>query len=220
MGTVLVTGANRGIGLALCRQFHSRGDAVVAVCRESSPSLDALGVRVESGIDVTSDKSVAELAQRLKGTSLDVLINNAGTLSVETLEDMNFETIRRQFEVNSLGPLRVTRALRPCLGQGSKVIIITSQMGSIGEMNAGGYYGYRMSKAAVNVVGVCLAHDLSGAGIAVALLHPGYVSTDMTRHQGTVQPDDSARGLIARIDELTLENSGCFRHANGRSVSW
>jgi len=220
MRTVLITGANRGIGLALSHQFHARGDAVIAVCRKPPPELDALGARVESGIDVTSDEAVAELAQRLKGTSLDVLINNAGVLSVETLEDMNFETIRRQFEVNSLGPLRVMRALRPCLKRGSKVIIITSQMGSIGELKAGGYYGYRMSKAAVNVAGVCLAHDLRSAGIAVALLHPGYVNTDMTRHQGTVQPDDSARGLIARIDELTLEITGGFRHANGRTVSW
>jgi len=220
MNSVLVTGANRGIGLALCARFQERRDSVIAVCRKSSPELDALGVRVEAGIDVTADKGAGVLVRRLKGVRLDVLVNNAGLLHVETVEKMDFETIRRQFEVNSLGPLRVTLALLPNLGRDSKVIIITSHMGSIGETTEGGYYGYRASKAAVNMFGKCLACDLREKGISVAMIHPGYVNTDMTQHKGVIEPEDSARGIMARIDELTLESSGMFRHMNGREIAW
>jgi len=220
MGTLLITGANRGIGLELARLAAERGDRVIAACRSPSPELEALGVRVESGVDVTSDEAGARLAAALEGTTLDVLVNNAGVLERETLEDLDFESIRRQLEVNSLGPLRVTAALLPRLADGAKIAFVTSRMGSIADNTSGGRYGYRMSKAALNIAAVSLAHDLRPRGVAVILLHPGYVATDMTNHSGAVAPADAAAGLLARIDELTLERSGTFRHANGEPLPW
>lgn len=220
MGNVLITGANRGIGLELARQLTARGDDVIAVCRASSPELDKLGVRVEAGVDVSDAKGVADLARRLKGVTLDVLVNNAGILRGDSLDAPDFDGIARQFEVNALGPLRVTAALRGLLRSGGKVIIITSRMGSIADNGSGGHYGYRMSKAAVNAAGMSLARDLNGRGIAVALLHPGMVATDMTGKHG-IPPQDAARGVIARIDTLTLETSGRFVHAGtGEDLPW
>ena len=220
MGNVLITGANRGIGLELARQLSQRGDTVIATCRKASPELGNLGVRVIEGVDVTSDASIGELARRLDGKALDVLVNNAGVLTHETLDDLDFDRIRHQLEVNSLGPLRVTAALRGLLGHGSKVVIITSRMGSIGDNTSGGSYGYRMSKAAVNMAGMSLARDLAQSGVAVAILHPGFVRTDMTGQRGLIDATESARGLIARIDELDLESSGGFWHANGERLPW
>jgi NAD(P)-dependent dehydrogenase (short-subunit alcohol dehydrogenase family) len=220
MTTTVITGANRGIGLELARQTAARGDDVIAVCRKSSPELEKLGARIEPGIDVSVQEDVEELAGRLADTSIDLLINNAGVLSRQSLDDLDFDEIRRQFEINSLGPLRVTASLRPQLKDGSKVAIVTSRMGSITDNTSGGHYGYRMSKCAVNMAGVSLARDLKDRDIAVILLHPGYVDTDMTNHTGNVAPADAAAGLLQRIDELTLQNSGTFRHANGEELPW
>lgn len=219
MSTALVTGANRGIGLELCRQLSARGDRVVAVCRHASPELVAVQVETIDGVDVSKEAAIARVAQALKGRSIDLLINNAGILSVESLNDMNYERIHAQFEVNTLGPLRVTMALLPNLTRGAKVAIITSRMGSIGDNGSGGYYGYRISKAAVNMVGANLAHDLKSRGIAVAILHPGMVATDMTDGHG-ISPRESAANLLARLDEFRIENSGKFLHANGESLPW
>ena len=220
MSTWLVTGANRGIGLAVCRHLVTRGDEVIAACREESAALNSLDLRVEPGVDVTDSTSVAQLAQRLEGVTLDVLLNNAGVLSSERLGSLDFDAMRRQFEVNSLGPLRVTAGLLGCLGAGSKVGIVTSRMGSIGDDDSGGAYGYRMSKAAVNAAGKSLALDLRGQEIAVGILHPGWVRTDMTRHNGLVDAPESAAGLIARMDALTLETTGTFWHMNGQELPW
>lgn len=220
MGHVAVTGANRGIGLELCRQLKAKGASVIALCRKSSPELSDLGVRVETGLDVTSARAVADLAARLEGLTMDVLINNAGLLARESLDDLDFDSIRRQLEVNALGPLRVTHALLPHLKEGSKVALVTSRMGSIGDNTSGGRYGYRMSKAALNMAGVSLAQDLKPRGIAVAILHPGFVRTQMTDNQGLVDPPEAAAGLLARIDELTLDNTGGFWHANGEALPW
>ncbi len=220
MSSIVITGANRGIGLELARQFHQRGDGVVAICRSSSPDLDDLGVRVEAGVDVADPASAATLTDRLADVNIDVLINNAGILTSESLPNIDFEGLQRQMEVNAFGPLRVTQALLPKLSSGSKVAIITSRMGSIGDNTSGGMYGYRMSKAAVNAAGRSLAHDLKSRGIAVQLLHPGFVQTDMTGGNGQVTPDASAADLIRRIDELELDATGTFRHANGETLSW
>jgi NAD(P)-dependent dehydrogenase (short-subunit alcohol dehydrogenase family) len=219
MARILITGANRGIGLALARTASARGDEVIAVCRTSSAELDALDVRVLAGCDVTRDASVAELASRLQGVALDVLINNAGILTVESLEDFDAERIRKQFEVNSIAPLRVTKALLGNLGAGSKVAIVTSLMGSISDNGSGGYYGYRMSKAAVNAGGVSLARDLAPRGVSVVLLHPGMVATEMTGGRG-ISPAESAAGLLTRIDELQHADSGSFLHQDGRRLDW
>jgi NAD(P)-dependent dehydrogenase (short-subunit alcohol dehydrogenase family) len=216
----LITGASRGIGLELCRQLKDKGWEVIAACRKTTPELDRLGVCVETGVEVTSDEAVSGLAKRLEGVRLDLLVNNAGILTKESLEDLDFERIRRQLEVNALGPLRVVHALLPNLGQGSKVILITSRMGSIGDNTSGTRYGYRMSKAALNMAGVSLAHDLKARGIAVAILHPGFVRTGMTNFEGFIDPPEATAGLVARIEELNLEISGGFWHQNGERLPW
>ena len=219
MATYLVTGTARGIGLALCQQLQERGDTAIAVCRESSPELDALGIRVETGIDITSGQTLKELVQRLQGISLDVLVNNAGILEEDSLDRLDFESIQRQFEVNALGTLRATQALLPLLSQGSKIGIVTSRMGSIEDNSSGGYYGYRMSKVAVSMAGKSLAIDLKPRKIAVGIVHPGLVQTRMTDFTG-ISTGEAAHGIIQRLDHLTLNNSGTFWHANGEVLPW
>jgi NAD(P)-dependent dehydrogenase (short-subunit alcohol dehydrogenase family) len=221
MATYLVTGTNRGIGYEYCRQLQARGDRIIAVCRSASFELKQLGVQLEEGIDITSDASVKDLRDRLGDTIIDTLINNAGIVKRVTLEDLDFESIREQFEVNALGPLRVTHALLPLLTAGSKIALMTSRMGSIADNTSGSSYGYRMSKVALSMAGKSLAHDLKPRGIAVAILHPGLVQTRMTNFtSGGITPEESVKGLLTRIDELTLENTGTFWHANGEVLPW
>ena len=223
MATVLITGANRGIGLALAQQFAARGDQVIGVCRHGSDALAQTGARVEAGVDVTDGAAIDALAQRLRDVRIDVLVLNAGILERETLGQIDasaFDGIRRQFEVNALGPLRVAQALRDHLADGARIGIITSRMGSVADNGSGGYYGYRASKAAVNAIGKSLALDLRPRGVAVVLLHPGYVATEMVGGSGDVTPAQAATQLVARLDALTLEQSGSFWHANGSALPW
>jgi NAD(P)-dependent dehydrogenase (short-subunit alcohol dehydrogenase family) len=220
MGVAVVTGANRGIGLEFARQLAARGASVVAVCRRSSPELEALGVRVEAAIDVTEPAAWSRLAQRLAGDAVDLLIQNAGVLYPDTLADVAVDRVRAQLELNAIAPLFLTRALATRLHEGAKVALITSRMGSIGDNGSGGYYGYRMSKAALNAAGASLANDLKPRGVAVVMLHPGSVRTEMTRGRGMIDVDVSVRGLLQRIDELRLETSGRFLHQNGEVLPW
>ena len=219
MNHVLVTGANRGIGLELCRQLHHRGDLVYAACRQKSTALSQLGLPVIDGVDVADEMSIGRINDFLGEQKLDWLLNNAGILSVETLENLDYDAMMRQFLINALGPLKVTATLRPALAANAKVGIVTSRMGSIDDNTSGGYYGYRASKAAVNMIGKTLASDLAGDGIAVALLHPGMVATDMTGHRG-VSTKHSVKGLINRMDSLNRKNSGGFWHAEGGRLPW
>lgn len=219
MATYLVTGANRGIGLEYCRQLKERGDTVIAVCRSEEDELKNLGVQIEPNIDITNDASVNDLVNRLQGLHLDVLINNAGIIERVSLDNLDFDSIRRQFEINALGTLRVTGALLPNLKNGSKIIIMTSRMGSIEDNTSGGSYGYRMSKVAVSMAGKSLSIDLKPKGIAVAILHPGLVQTRMTGFSG-ITTSESVQGLIKRIDELNLDNTGTFWHSNGEILPW
>ncbi|MGI9236184.1 MAG: SDR family oxidoreductase [Woeseiaceae bacterium] len=219
MSSVLITGCNRGIGLELARQLHIRGDDVIGVCRRQSPELSDLGIRLIDDIDVAEADDIDRLVAKLDGAPVDVLINNAGILRRDSFGELDYDEILLQFRVNTLGPLRVTEALRNNLSEGSKVAIITSRVGSIEDNGSGGNWGYRTSKTAVNMVGTNLMHELKPQGIAVALLHPGLVATEMTGGQG-ISPEDSASGLINRIDELTLETSGGFWHAEGYRLPW
>ena len=224
MSTVLVTGANRGIGLAYCQQLQARGDRVIAVCRTPSPELEALagqGLRLEAGLDLAAPEFPAALSARLADLCLDVAILNAGVLENNRLEGLDADSVRRQFELNALAPLRLSAALLPHLATGSKLALMTSRMGSIDDNTSGGSYGYRMSKVALNMAGRSLAIDLRPRGIAVALLHPGLVRTRMIAFnpQG-ISPEEAVRGLLARIDALSLETSGTFWHANGEVLPW
>jgi len=221
MSTWVVTGANRGIGLEICTQLKARGDGVVAVCRKSSPELVALGVKVVSGVDVTSAEGPELVARALGDQSIDVLVNNAGLLIPDALlAVLDVDAMRKQYDVNTLGPLRMTAGLLSKLHAGSKVALVSSRAGSIGDNSSGGMYGYRMSKAALNMAGVSLARDLAPKGIMVALLHPGFIRTAMTGGNGNDDPPVAAKGLIARIDELTPARSGKFFHANGEELPW
>lgn len=220
MTLTVVIGANRGIGLEMTRVFAARGDDVVAVCRNTSPELEQIGVEVRTSIDVGYDACEAPLQYALKDRKIDNLVHNAGMLTRETLDDLDFARIRKQFEVNTLGPLRVVTALLENLQEGSKVAIVSSRVGSLGDNGYGGNYGYRMSKTAVNMAGVNLSIDLKPRGIAVFLLHPGFVMTGLTGGAGDVLPDEAARGLVAQIDRLGLDETGTFWHANGEQLPW
>lgn len=221
MSLALVTGANRGIGLALVEALLKRGGQVIGACRIASPALTKSGAEVVDGVDVTSEEGVAKLAQAVGDRKLDLLVNNAGILLWgDQLTGIDFDGVLKQFEVNALGPLRVTAALRTRLAKGGKVALITSRMGSIDDNGSGGAYGYRMSKAALNMAGKSLAVDLKPAEVAVAILHPGMVKTEMVGDHGQIEPADAAKGLLARIDELTLEKTGGFWHANGQTLPW
>lgn len=223
MTTTLIAGANRGIGLALAQCSLERGDEVIAVCRHRSEALERSAARVEAGIDVTDADALAALARRLDGKRVDRLLLNAGVMTREALgriDEAGFDDMRRQFEINSLGPLRVTQALLGHLGEGSKIGILTSRMGSVADNGSGGYYGYRASKAAVNAIGKSLAVDLQPRGIAVFLFHPGYVATDMVGGKGDLTPTQSAGLLLERLDGLDLAQTGSFWHANGSELPW
>jgi NAD(P)-dependent dehydrogenase (short-subunit alcohol dehydrogenase family) len=220
MGTAVVTGANRGIGLALVKQLRARGMPVVALCRRHAAELDELGARVESGIDLATPQACAEVAARLATDEIDLLIHNAGVLVADRMDSVSPDAVRSQLEVNALVPLFLTQALAPRLVPGAKVVLITSRMGSIGDNTSGSYYGYRMSKAALNAAGMSMARDLAPRGIAVVMLHPGAVRTGMTGGQGALDADDSASGLLRRIDELRLETTGRFLHQDGSVLPW
>lgn len=220
MATALVTGANRGIGLELARLLVGAGWDVIAACRHRSIDLDELGCRVET-LDVADDASAPALAARLGDVTIDLLINNAGVLDADELGSLDLESIRRQFEVNALGPLKITAALRGNLARGSRVVLVTSRMGSMADNSSGGYYGYRMSKAALNAAGVSLARDLADDGISVLLVHPGFVRTEMTGGRGDVEPRDAAANILRRVSEMDPADSGAWVHAGtGEPLPW
>lgn len=218
--TIVITGANRGIGLAIARIYRERGDRVVGLCRRASDELRDSGAGIVEDVDVTSPQALQRAAANVD--DVGVLVANAGVLSNEPFASVADarERILRQFTVNALGPLLTVHAFADKLASGAKVALITSRMGSIADNSSGGSYGYRMSKAALNAAGRSLAIDLAPRGIAVGLLHPGYVRTDMTGNRGNVEASEAAAMLVQRIDELDTGASGSFRHANGEALPW
>lgn len=217
---VVITGANRGIGLAMASIFHAKGYQVFALCRQTSQELDALGVNVIEGVDVSSSQGLATMHKALSGININVLICNAGVLRDESLGNINTATIREQFEVNALAPLCVVDTLLAQLVDGAKVAMITSRMGSIADNGSGGRYGYRMSKAALNAAAMSLAKDLAPENIAVGIYHPGYVQTDMVNNNGDISANESANRLVSLIESLTLNDTGVFKHSNGQVLPW
>jgi NAD(P)-dependent dehydrogenase (short-subunit alcohol dehydrogenase family) len=217
MTTWMVVGANRGIGLEMARLLKQRGEQVIATCRSRSKELEALGVEIVDGVDLTTDAGVAKLRS---GKPVDVLVVMAGVLKRVALSDLRLDLIREQFEVNALGPLRAAEASLSRLHSGSKIALVTSRMGSIADNSSGGHYAYRMSKAALNSAGKSLSLDLRERGIAVCLLHPGFVRTDMTGHNGDIDPGPAAQRLVDRIDALTMETTGSFLHGDGSPLPW
>ena len=220
MGVVVITGTNRGIGLELARQSAAAGNTVVATCRTASPELTQLGVEVVEQVEMSSSKGLEPLVAAVGDRAVDELICNAGILRSESLEALDYAVMLEQFEVNALGPLRTVSALLPRFASGSKIGLVTSRVGSIEDNGSGGMYGYRMSKAALNMAGMNLRRDLEPRGIAVALLHPGFVKTDMTQGTGNLTPTESARGLLARMAELSMQSTGTFWHTDGTVLPW
>ena len=220
MATVVVTGANRGIGLEFVKQYLAKGDKVIALCRNTSDELSQSGAKVIDKVDVGSPECLEKILPTLSDLKIDLLINNAGVLANESLEHMSSSTLEYQFRVNAMGPVMVTQMLRQQLVKGGKVALITSRMGSVTDNTSGGYYGYRMSKAALNIAGVSLAHDLKEQQVAVALLHPGYVQTEMVNNSGDISAAVAVERLMQRIDGLNLNNTGTFWHSNGEILPW
>jgi NAD(P)-dependent dehydrogenase (short-subunit alcohol dehydrogenase family) len=222
--TYLVTGAGRGIGLEFARQLKARGDQVVATAREPEAAADlrSLGVRVEA-LNVAAGDSVRGLAERLEGVPIDVLVNNAGIGGdASPVTELDFVRLTRFFEVNAIGPLRVTQALLPNLRAGKRRLIVslTSQMGSIGLNDQGGYYGYRASKAALNMLSRTLALELAGKGYTSIVVNPGWVRTDMGGPQAPLTPETSVRGMLKVLDRLTPKDTGSFFSWNGERLPW
>jgi NAD(P)-dependent dehydrogenase (short-subunit alcohol dehydrogenase family) len=238
---VVVTGANRGIGLELARQCLARGDSVHAGVRvpARAEALAALGPLVGRGarlvieaLDVADEGSVRAFAAGLAAQSepIDVLVNNAGVRTrADDLEGLDLEEAARMIAVNALGPLRVTRALLPLLRRGdaadpgtavAKVVHLGSALGAIEGNTSGGAYGYRMSKAASNMAARSLSHDLRAERIVVAVISPGWVRTDMGGEDAPTSVEESAAGVLAAIDGLTLEDSGAFLDFRGVRIPW
>ena len=248
MSSIIVTGSNKGLGLEIVKQLLAldETDKVFGLCRKSSPALDELAGKnngklvVVNGMDVSDDDVIPKLKEFFKDQPIDLLIHNAGAsgppekfptdaafFESQTLANITMDRMRFTFELNTLGPLRVTQALWPNLKAAAaasstkedakaKVIIISSSGGSISGVSSGGLYSYRTSKAAVNMVGVNLAQDLKPDGIAVGLIHPGTVDTGIlnTRTAAHHDVDVSVKGVLAAIDTVTLENTGSFIDAN------
>lgn len=226
MATFLIIGADRGIGLAICRQLAARGETVVAACLGRGEACDGPGIEVIPEIDVTSGAAVARMAGALAARDgrIDRLVHVAGVLGLDALGSLDFDDVRRQIEINAIGPLRAVEAALPHLAADARVGIVTSRVGSLADNGTGQMYAYRVSKAGANMVALNLHHDLSKRGIAVAALHPGMVATDLTKDIpgdfDYIAPEEAAEGLIRRMDALTLETSGRFWHANGEELPW
>lgn len=227
---VLITGANRGIGLEFVRQFAGRGDVVYATARnpDGASALNALAqahpaLRVLT-LDQSDPASVAALAETLADAQLDVLVNNAGVFPQSGgLEALDWDMMRQGFEINTLGPLQVSIALLGCLRAGGRRVIanISTQMGSIGDNTSGGSYAYRASKAALNMVTRSMAHDLSGEGFTAMVIHPGWVQTDMGGPNAKITTEQSVSGMIALLDAATPDtHSGRFFAWSGGELPW
>ena len=224
-GTVLITGANRGLGLEFARQFSSAGYTVIGTAREPHEATDlyALKVRVEQ-LDVANPASVQDLAGRLEGVPIDILINNAGIMGADapTFMSLDVDSLDQTLQVNTLGAMRVTQALYDNLklGKAKKIIQITSELGSISLNTRGGLYGYRISKAALNMFNKTLADELGGKGFTCVVLHPGWVQTDMGGSNAPLTPEESIRGLIKVIEGLKHADNGRFLDYTGREKPW
>ena len=226
MTTILVTGANRGIGLEFVRQYAAEGVRLIACCRapEKADKLAAVkgDIRILA-VDVGDQNSVAQLARALQQEAIDILINNAGVYGPksQSADACAYDGFLDTLRINSLGPLMLSQALKANLmrGKDKKIAVLTSKMGSIDDSSSG-ELAYRASKAALNMIMHVVAHDWARDGIAVAILHPGWVRTDMGGAAAPLAPADSVRGMRAQIAALGPKTSGRFLDYRGMEIAW
>ena len=225
MQTYLITGANRGIGLEMTRQALEQGHRVIATCRNPSDAdkLSALQGELDvHSLEVTDDAAISALATKLNDITLDVLVNNAGLMAKhQSVDDMDTGEWIDSFAVNAIAPWQMSVAFFPHLrkAQQPRVATLTSQMGSLERANSD-RVAYRSSKAAANMAMRTLAIEWRETGIAVCALHPGWVRTDMGGDAASLGPVESAKGLLAVIDRLTLDDSGQFLDHQGAHLPW
>ncbi|MBX9885154.1 MAG: SDR family NAD(P)-dependent oxidoreductase [Novosphingobium sp.] len=226
MATVAITGAARGIGLELAAQHVAAGDTVIALPRKASAALEALaaasgGTLTIHPCDVASDASVRAAAAASGTGAIDVLYNVAGVIGpvANELEGADWDAWNEAFAIMVQGPLRVLQAFLPRLGEGSRVINVTSQLGAM-AWPMGGMYAYASAKAALNRLMRSVAIDLKGKGIVIGLVHPGWVQTDMGGPNAQITPQESASGIRKLGAEWTLVDTGAFRKWNGETHEW
>jgi NAD(P)-dependent dehydrogenase (short-subunit alcohol dehydrogenase family) len=230
MKRALVTGASRGLGLALCEVLQAESFEVLAACRRPTPSLEGLGVTLIDGIDVASDESIHRLTAALGDQPIDVLICNAGVnlTHKQDLAELDTDLVRQEFEVNAIGPLRTVRAALPHLAAGSKVCLISTYRPGKGAAKRN--YGYQASKMAMNQLAVVLADELADRGVITVVLSPGPMDTDLMNEvlgEGLVRVDRRAlqeprvvaRDIIQRLAELSPADSGSWMYRTGERLS-
>ena len=235
IGTVMVTGANRGIGLEFVRQYAEQGWRVLACCRHPGASDDLQTITTDREVqiytlDVSNFEAIDELADRLRAEPVDVLINNAGVFGPKVFADddprqtfghMDYEIWEQVLRTNLMAPLKMVESFleHVRIGQQKKIVNLSSSVASIAE-TATGIYSYRSSKTGLNVIMATLANEVRDQGISVGIYCPGWVQTRMGGPQASVTPTDSVAGLRARIDELNPDNSGRFLRYNGEVIPW
>lgn len=233
MSTVLITGTSRGIGLEFTKQYAEDGWQVMACCREPAHALALQSLaKVHANIqlvdlDVADFTQIDAVAAQLNNTPIDLLINNAGVYPESSFNETDFNDWATAFKINSMAPLKMAQAFLPNLtlgqlktGELKKIVTLTSKMGSIDDNASGSAYIYRSSKVAANMVMKSLSLDLASRGIAVGILHPGWVMTDMGGPNGLIDAKTSVTGLRKVIEQLSLENSGRFIAYNGQEIAW
>jgi NAD(P)-dependent dehydrogenase (short-subunit alcohol dehydrogenase family) len=231
MPTVLITGANRGLGLEFARQYSAEGWQVFAACRAPDEAKDLQQLAKKVGdrvrvlqIDVTDTASVRAAANGLKGQPIDLLVNNAGVggPSGQRLGNLDYAAWARVLDTNTLGPMRVSEAFLENVSQShdKRIVTITSGMGSIADNTSGGRYAYRSSKAAINMVMKSLSIDLAPRGITCVVLSPGWVRTDMGGEGGKLSPEESIRAMRSVVASLRPEDSGKFLNLEGKPYPW
>lgn len=227
MTTILITGANRGIGLGLAKHASERGYSVIGTARnpDQADELKAVASIVEQ-LHTDSAESVASLAERLAGEPIDILVNNAGIFPHECddINDLDLEAFERAIQTNTMGPIMLTRALISNLEQSERksVVSITSNLGSITDASKGqmGFLGYRTSKAALNMANATMAHQLKPKGISCVVVHPGWVQTDMGGQAAPLTPEQSTSSIMDTIDGLSIEDTGRFVDYRGKEMPW
>ncbi|MCW7556352.1 SDR family oxidoreductase [Endozoicomonas gorgoniicola] len=226
--TVVITGANRGLGLEFCKQYLAEGHKVYACCRSPESAEELLKLKQEAAgrleavpLDVTNAAQLTNLKHTLQGQSIDLLINNAGVYGQQqSFGEVNEQEWMKVLHINTVAPLLVVQELVDLMATDGKILLMTSKMGSIEDNTSGGRYIYRSSKAALNAAGKSLALDLSDRGISVALCHPGWVQTDMGGPDALINTETSIRGLREVMEQLTIDKSGQFFSYDGSIIPW